>query len=573
MRGINWKGKYFLIPQAASVVDASALNQVALGASGRLVIMGEMIGLVAPKTVKKIGSPSEGLALIHPDAEEARAAIRKAFDPAKGLTGASDVYLVPVNPALQASLILDAKVKLTAYIYGLPSNTIRAKVEAGSIVGKKVTVDFQGEPEVFDNIAKKSLTIQYTGAGTASVVDITAASLAITTTGGAAGETLTLDFATYKTLQQIADALDAIGTFDVTIESSSPIDLGADLDFVVASAIKAAPVTFNSDLAAMVATINQSSGYVSAEKQAGVGTVPVNSDWTFLAGGVNGVTVNQDWQDAFDVLKGTYIDFIAPLTSDASLHTMLSAHLKYMSGFEGKSERRGFVGGPLLAWNSEAARTANVAALKLAAKNLNDDRIVHAALGCKDYDENGDVKLYPAYITAVAYAGIAAGNEVQMPLTRKYLNIIGLEAELRVSEIKDLIASGLAVPVPDKVRGAGFYISRQITTWLMNDNDYRIEFSVGRGADYIAAEVRKRHDEMVGNAGDLGTDQTMLNITNAVLAVALREGIIDSFDPKKTQIRVDGTVRYVDYSAAPVLPINFIFGTYHLEPTVRTIQL
>jgi hypothetical protein len=58
-----------------------------------------------------------------------------------------------------------------------------------------------------------------------------------------------------------------------------------------------------------------------------------------------------------------------------------------------------------------------------------------------------------------------------------------------------------------------------------------------------------------------------------VLAAAKLAGYIFDYDPKKTTLRVVGDVRYIDYSAQPILPVNFIFGTYHLEPTVYTITL
>jgi hypothetical protein len=211
--------------------------------------------------------------------------------------------------------------------------------------------------------------------------------------------------------------------------------------------------------------------------------------------------------------------------------------------------------------------------IKAEAAALNSDRTVHVGLGSKHFDANGVSKLYPAYITAVMYAGIAGGASVVTPLTRKYLNCLGLEAELRNTEIDDLLEAHLAVPIKDLVQGAGFVISRQLTTWAQDADLYRVEFSVGRGADYIAREVRNRHELIIGKPGTPGIDQSIISITNAVLEAALRDELIVSYDPKATVLRADGVVRYIDYSAAPVLPINHIFSVFHLLPTKFTVSL
>ncbi len=576
-KGVNWNGKYFIIPQAASVVDESGLNRVALGASGRLVLMGDMIGLIEPKTAKKITSPSLGLSLVHPNSEEVRQAIRLAFDPVpgSGISGANEVYLLPVNPAVQANLTIDSKLKLTSFIYGLPANQVKVKIEDGTTSGKKISIAFVDELETYDNVEKPSLSIQYTGAGSAALLSIDQGTGTLSTVcTDATDDNLSLPFATYDTIQALANAIADTGVYDVEVLSgSAAVDSCSDLDAVTDVDIKTAVVEFNSDLKAILDIINRSSGYVSAEAVSGAAAAPANQDWTYLAGGDNGTTDSDDWQEAFDLLKTMQVDLICLLTSDASIHSMGDSHCDYMSGFEGKSERRLFVGGAVQSWGNEANRTAAVTALKAAAKLLNSDRTINVGLGCKLYNEEGISTLYPAYITAAAYAGIAAGNLVSMPLTRKFLRVLGLEVELRKGEIQDLLEAGVAVPIPDLVNNAGFVISRQVTTWLQNSNDYRVEFSVGRGADYVAAEVRRRHEELVGEAGYEAMDQTLINLTNAVLGQAKRDGIINSYDPKATQVRADGTIRYIDYSADPVLPINWIFSTYHLQPTIRTIAL
>ena len=574
-REVLWNGKAYRLPQAASRIDSSGLNRVTLGGANVLAILCECTGLIPPKTARKVSNPAEALSLIYTGSKEARIAARMAFDPGKGVPGASDVYIVPVNPATAATVTFDTKLTLTSYLYGLIANQVKAKIESGTLSGKKISLAFQDNSEVFDNIERESFSIQYTGAGSAATmtIDQSTGTLATTCTDAAA-DNLSLSFASYDTIQSLVDAITATGKYTVTALTDKPkTELTTDLDAVTAQDILSAEYTAKSDLQAIVDHLNTFSAYVSAAKVTGAAAAPANQDWTYLAGGTDGATANDDWQECFDLLKTMDVNLVVPLSSSSSIWAMGDTHVQYMSGPDGKLERRQFVGGALKSWAAEASRTTNITTLLADAKAIGSDRTVDAALGVRLYDEVGTPTLYPAYITAVMYAGIAAGGSPVTPLTRKYLNCLGLEVELRRSEIDDLIKGGLAVPIPDIVNGAGYVISRQITTWLQDDDDFRIEFSVGRGADYIAREVRKRHELLIGEPGTAQLDATIINITNAVLQAAKTAELIRDYDPTKTQLRVEGTIRYVDYSAQPILPISWIFSTYHLEPVAFTIQL
>ena len=580
--GVTWKGTYYVRPQAASAIDSSALSPIQLGSANKVVIMAEMTGLLEPKKLTRIDS-TLGNFLIAPAWEEARLAASLVFNPSKGIPGASEVYLLPVNPATKAALNLasaaaESVITLDSYLYGLVANQIKAKVEAGTNTGKKITIGFQDVSEIHDDVAKPSFTLFYTGASETATVTINVATGAgnhklTTTTATGGAENLSLDFDSYPTIQSLIDAINASGFYTaVAVTKSAKTDLSMQLDAFTDQTVKTV-ATITSDLQAIVDRLNERSSYVSATRIAGAGAVPANSAWAYLAAGADGATTNDDWVSAFNELKAVDVDIIVPLSASASIHALGDAHCNFMSGPAGKSERRQFVGGALQSWTSESNRIAAMGIIKAEAAALNSDRTVHVGLGSKHFDANGVSKLYPAYITAVMYAGIAGGASVVTPLTRKYLNCLGLEAELRNTEIDDLLEAHLAVPIKDLVQGAGFVISRQLTTWAQDADLYRVEFSVGRGADYIAREVRNRHELIIGKPGTPGIDQSIISITNAVLEAAMRDELIVSYDPKATVLRADGVVRYIDYSAQPVLPLNWIMSTYHLLPTKFTVSL
>ena len=575
-KGVLWSGKNFITPQAASVIDSSALTPVTLGGANNLAILGNMIGLIPSGAITCVSDPSLAQSLLNPLSDDAIQGVKLAFAPSPGANGAAQIFLIPVNAATQASVTIGSVLTFLSFMFGIPANQIKLKVETGTLIGKKITVSFQGNTETFDNLAKSSFSVQYIGAGSACAMTIlpTLAGHSLATIcAGATADNLSLDMTSFTTIQALCDAISSAGPYTVTVlAQQANTDLSMNLDAVITQDIKTAPYTAASNMQACLDGINGKSNYITVSSVVDAGAAPANVDWTFLTGAVNGTTTTTDWQNALNLLKTVQMDIIVPLSSDPAIHSMVDAHCVYMSGFSGKSERRSFVGGVLQSYVGEVARAAAIAALVTAASNLNSDRTVHCGLGSVTIDQNGNSTLYPGYQTACMYAGIAAGNSPVFPLTNKFLNCSALEVDLRPDEIDTLLDAGIAPPIPDTVNG-GYIVSRQLTTWNQSDDLYRTEYSVGRGADYIAAQVRARHKTLVGQPGLLGQGTTIVNLTNAVLQAALTDGYITSFDPKQTTLRVVGTVWYVDYSAVPVLPINFVFSTYHLLPTNFTIGL
>ena len=206
-KGILWNGKYINIPGPYSRVDPSGLAQTPLGGTNAVAILFAGAGLFAPKTLQSISDPSLALALLEPTfSEDARLASQLVFDPSPDYPGASQVYFVMVNPATPAAVTFSNALKLTSYLFGLPANQHMAKLEAGTVSGKKVSVQFGANPaQVFDNLSRSSFSIQYTGAGSAAVMSITPTAgghTLSTTCTGAAGDDLALDLNAYSTCKR-----------------------------------------------------------------------------------------------------------------------------------------------------------------------------------------------------------------------------------------------------------------------------------------------------------------------------------------------------------------------------------
>ena len=601
-KGIMWKGKYFTLPQASSFIDSSALARTPLGGYGKLAIMGAMTGLVEPGKATKVGDPSLAMQLLDPaTSEEARLAVNLAFDPTPGseYQGASEVYLVPVNTPTPATLAFNNVVTLTSYLTGASANRLSAYWDRYYHDGAThnniiITLDGVGSeiinmsvPGPYNLTASEFVYFSYTGStASEATMNNTGTSLVFTAYGSDSAviesESFTFDYATYPTLQDLISAVQNQTNSAYTATVADPaynsylvmLAKDAEVFFEPQSvhSVEGRALNFTSKTVADV--INQKSQYAKAiyTRSTQPHSYSFPSQPAYFTGGSNGTIDTTAWQNALNALKSLDITFVLPLTDNAAYHALVESHCSLMSGPDWKMERRCFVGGALQTW-TETSRATAVAALVSAATALNSDRAMLVGLGSYHYDPTGKLKLYPAYITAAMYAGLASGNGPVLPLTRKYLRCYGLEVDLRKSEIADLIDGAVAVPIPDLVNGAGYVISRQVTTWNQDTDLYRMEMSIGTGADYVAKEVRRRHELIIGKPGTEAIDQTILNMTNSVLQDCLMQGYIRSYDPKKTVLRVDNMTRYVDYEAVPIMPVNWIFSTYHLQALVLTITL
>lgn len=574
-KGILWKGSYYVKPQAASYIDSSALSPVQLGNGNKLVIMGNMTGLLPPLTLMSV-TPSTVDTVLHPSCTDARLACKLAFNPSKGgVPGASQIYLMAVNNSTDASYSTSSY-SVNSYMYGVAANQIQIKQESiddintGTVVGTKITITFQDTIEVLNVPTKESFSVQYTGLGSDCQMVITPSTGLVTTCTGALSDNLSLDFSIYNTIQMLVDAINATPNYTATVITSTPkIDLCTELDqYAIDIKIEQ---TAQANLQAVIDAINSRSGYIQAHRTGDI--LPANYDSTRLSGGTDGDHTLNDLQEACNILKTVDIQMILFLTTDMAYITAIDEHCQWMSGPVGKSERVQFAGGENETWTNAISRLNSLKTITSDAKILNSDRTMYVGLGSRHYDQNGEAQLYPAYITAAMYAGLCAGADPTEPLTRKYLNCLGLEVDLNIDEINEMIEAGVAVPVPDMVQGVGYVISRGVTTWSGDADLLKIEMSIRRGCDYIAKEVRNRHELLVGKKGSEGMDITIINITNAVLEAAKRAEMIRSFDPKATQLRAEGLTRYIDYSAVPIMPINWIFSVYHLLPLNITITL
>lgn len=160
---IFFNGRVIATPGSYSEVDASGLEQVGLGASGIVAIVGTAEGGV-PASAYSRGDQLVGITT--PDrvrrtfrSGDLREACSMIFEPSRDpqITGGAQVVVpVKVNPATRSSATFSAtagtSLLVTSQGYGAYTAQINVAIAAGTTAGKLVTVQFEDVVEASDDV-------------------------------------------------------------------------------------------------------------------------------------------------------------------------------------------------------------------------------------------------------------------------------------------------------------------------------------------------------------------------------------------------------------------------------------
>lgn len=564
-------GRLWVSPATVSTIDDSALLNKNLSVGNRMAVIGQSEG-GEPGVPIVFANPSEARKLLRSD--EAAKAVERAFDPSSQTGAPAEVIFMRVNPAVQAQLMLKSAaaadvILLKSTDYGLYTNQVKIKVESGTNAGKKITTQLGNDYYSADDITRSAFSIQYIGAEATGVMSITGTQITLQAPSGTT--VATVDLATYDTIQKVVDYINTIAGFDADVLDGNGNTASLNgLDYVTTQDVKTALYTAKADLQAVVDWFNgQAEGFVTATRQAGVGAVPANLAFTYLAGGSNGTVTNTEWSNALQALQLVDVQWVVGLSSSASIHAMVDTHCAFMSTI-GRMERRAIHG--------TATGTTDAAAIA-AAKLINSDRSSLTHLGVYDFNQSGALTLYPPYIAAACMAGALAGSNPGTSLTNKSLKIRGLERKLRNPTDTDALIKGGVLCIEDTPNG--FKVVKSITTWL-NDSKYnRVEISTGVALDFTARNVRQAVDVLRGEKGSPQLLSRAENIAEATLIELARPepngpGVIvgDEENPAYRNITtsIDGDVVRIDFECSPVIPANYMAVTIYAVPFSGTAR-
>jgi hypothetical protein len=569
---VFFNGRKWTSPATMSVVDDSAMNNKNLTVGNVLAVIGRSSG-GSPNTPLRFGSPSEAVAALRDG--ELLTAVLKAFDPSSQTNGPSTVVAVRVNPAVQATLVLldsasAPAINLASTDYGLYTNQIKAKVEAGTTTGLKLTTQLGDSYYSDDNVTRNAFSVRYAGGALTAVMSITGTEITLQAPSGST--VATIDLASFPTVQQVVDKINSISGFTgAVLDGNATKPTLNGLDFVTAVDVKTASYTVKADLQAAVDWFNGiGEGFITATRANNAGKVPTPVSFTYLAGGSDGMVTNAEWSAAYTTLQTEDVQWVVPITSDASIHSMNDTHCAFMSG-QMRKERRGIVG--MASGSTDAAAIA-------AAKAINSDRTSLVHLGYYDYDAKGNLTLFPPYMLAALLAGAFSGVNPGTALTNKAVKVRGLERSLRNPTDTDVLIDAGVLCVENT--SSGYKVVKSITTWLGNDNYNRVEVSCGVAVDFVARNVREALDVLRGEKGNPIVLSRAVSIADSTLRELARPepqgpGVIvgDKNSPayKNISASLEGDVLRVEFQCSPVIPVNFIPVTIFAVPYSGTASI
>jgi hypothetical protein len=588
MKGIYFDGRAILKPGAYAKVNADAMVPNRPGAANTIGVIGTCLGGV-PRTVTDITSPEEARKQLRGGI--LRSVAELMYDPSADMPGASRIKYYRLNLAVRAQVNLQDSVPANVILvqakdYGVWTNQIRIKVEAGTVSGKKVTINDVLDTENFEvgDDLGDAFTIRYVGSKFDAQLVVTktgdnATALLLQTKATGSGDpwvtelNLDLTQTSVSTLGLLCSYIDALSDYTCVVKGDQNMPTSY-IDGHAGQTIKSADFTHKANIGAIVHWINSNSQLVTASRVASAVNAPANVAYTFLAGGSEGSAPNNnDWQAALDAFTTHDVNFIFVCTEDATIHAMALAHCRVESGVSRRHERICILGG---------AAGETVAQEIARAQALNDQRaaLIYPGIKRRNLTTGNVDSLSPMYAAALV-TGIAAGSPPETPLTFKSVRVSGLEKILTLTEIEQLLDKGV-MPLESVPSDGLFRIVQGITTYLKDANVIWRKVAGVRIADYLNRNIRQAVQHFVGRTADRRTMTTILNAvvtrlrsltrteTNQVGVLTEGQSVDGLVEPafKNVKAEFDGfDLVAVSYEAHPVGEVAYITITAGLTPT------
>lgn len=558
---VFFNGQELVTPTTASVVNDDAMQNQNPSSGNAVAYVGKSLG-GQPGVRLSFGTPDEAKTVLR--GGEGMDAVVAAFAPSQDTGAPQTVSFYRVNPATQAIGVLNgagsvAVINLKSRNYGQKDNTIKAKVEAGSLSGKRVTVEQGSNYFSGDNIGRAAFSLLYSGAEATATITITGSTVVLNAPAATVVETINL--ADFPTVSDLVDKLNSIEGFAAeSLDGSDNTATLNGLDYATAVDVKT-KATIRADLQAVVDWLNGGSqNLVSATRVDGVGIPPAVTGYVFLSGGSEGVTTVDEWAAAFELMQRAEIQWITAISGDPAIHAMVDAHVMLCSGHL-KRERRAISG--------TVAGTSDADAIE-AARALNSKRSSLVHIGHYQYGTAGKLVLRPPYMTAALVSAMFAASNPGTAMTNKTFNCRGLERDLlNPTETDSLIKGGvLCVENTDD----GYKVVRSITSWL-GDNKYNnVEQSTGAALDFTVRNWRLAVDVLRGQKGDPLILKRAISLSEGILREMARpepEGpgaiVGDAENPpfRNLSATLEGDVLRIQGEVSPAVSANYILITVY----------
>ncbi len=524
--------------------------------AGNLCILGTATG-GKPRELLEFGSLSEAQDVLKNGS--LLNAIGYAFKGSREFVPQS-IMAMRVNPGTQGTLTLNSGVtpmiKIYSTDYGAHVNQIKVKIDTGTLVGsKKLTVAFQENTIVVDNILRKSIQILCTD-GENPTVSVSTTGIVLNTTVEDELVTEQFLFEDYPTVNDLVARINDTDFFVATMLDTNIDAPSVELDTVSSMDISEA-VELQSNFAAFCEELNKIQLFESIEILSEATRVAVdNMPYTYFSGGTTTVSASsEDWGNALAELETKNIQILATTETNPDIHSLISEHCTLMSSTVNRKERTFWVGGTLN--ESDEDILAHARALNTTLGSYVGD----TAIATNPF--TGKSEKIPGGVLAVMLAGMESAAAVNMALTNKTLNVLGFAKTRTVTNMNNLIKGGVVVCNPSPDDPTNYVCIRSITTYQKNDLIAN-ERSMTREAMYMDRDLRNRYGIGIGMPGNMPVSVITQTLLETAKEWAASGYIIPSDDGKNVwDIKVvrKGDKDYIQYSRYLTAPVNFVFIT------------
>lgn len=358
-------------------------------------------------------------------------------------------------------------------------------------------------------------------------------------------DNLTLNPEDFASASHLADALNAVGTFE--IEKIAP-DLGGipadELDAKVAT-LNQAGVDFRADLHAVVKTL-EASAIIIPSRASGASKPPTASAGAVLHGGTQSAPDTAGYKAGMEKLLAEDVQIVVPMSTDIAVQKELVTHCK-AAQLHGR-ERCGYVGSP--------AKMSIDQIFQQHTRVLNSRHVALVGQSIKYVMPNGNSETLDPIFFALMVACMQAGTPVATPLTRKRPDILGVEQHTDwniVVKANDVIQKGILALSID---GLGLFIERSVTTYMTDDNPIFSEVSANESVNTSVRTLRARLEGQIGNPAVAGTRAKIESTVRVNLAKQVKDDVIKAF--QNVLVEDKGDRFDIGYEVAAIEPLNFI---------------
>lgn len=482
------------------------------------------------------------------------------------LNNPSSCLMFRVDPAVKASATLqDASlndiIDIASTRYGAIGNQLARKVEAATNLGHMVTVKFQGvKIAEQDDVGLEFLAIQYTGAGTACTMNITATQLDTTCTG-APTDDLTILFSEFTKLGDLVEYIDEQPNYTCRLLDSSD-RLTTTFDAVSSQDIKTSEYTAVAYVQALIEFFNnQCQGEVEASLHTGATRTDVSNDsnYVFMTGGSKGSATSTDWANCLALMEKFKINHILCASGDVTYQAMVDSHLAKMSGIEEKKNRSGGGG---------AALNASLSTRYSESKSLNSARYEYNYTPFKrpDIVNNNVLTSFAPFLGAALTAGIRFGNDVTISAVYKSVNVLALDESYDTPTKKKIISSGGTL---FDIEEGAFIVRHNVSTYQGQNLILNLP-SMLRTCDAITLDSQARIQARLAAQTTAANALVVTDMKNFLLTNLLpdyrddKKWLTDdpiTGDPafQDVEFQLEGDAFYFSFTGIVPAPMHFVF--------------